>query len=151
MLWHEHPANQARQQRGLAPANSFWMWGGAPAQAETMAPAGAASLAAAGGGAPSWLRAMTTPGAKAVPGAAGIVVLPQLISAGAGNDWGAWLGAMQQLEHEWFAPLLAALRDGRTAELTLILTDREGWTEIRTTKNALRKFWRAQNLKNLTQ
>jgi hypothetical protein len=151
MLWHEHPANQARQQRGLAPVNSFWMWGGAPAQAETMAPVGAASLAVADGGAPSWLRAMTTPGAKAVPGDAGIVVLPQLISAGAGNDWGAWLGAMQQLEHEWFAPLLAALRDGRTAELTLILTDREGWTEIRTTKNALRKFWRAQNLKNLTQ
>jgi hypothetical protein len=70
---------------------------------------------------------------------------------GAGNDWGAWLGAMQQLETDWFAPLLAALRDGRTDELTLILTGREGWTEIRTSKSAQRKFWRAQNLKNLSQ
>lgn len=48
-------------------------------------------------------------------------------------------------------PLLAALRNGSTNELTMILTSREGWTEIRTSKAALRKFWRAQNLKNLTQ
>lgn len=155
MLWHEHPVNEARQQRGLAPVNSFWMWGGAGTQAGRDAGQHLA-VAAPGGPAhtshvPGWLRALATPGAKAAPGEAGTIVLPHLIPAGAGNDWGAWLGAMQQLEQEWFAPLLAALQDGRITELTLILADRDGWKEIRTTKASLRKFWRAQNLKNLTQ
>ena len=157
MLWHEHPVNEARQARGLAPVNSFWMWGGAaiPAGQAGAPPRGAsAQLAvvdAAGGLAPSWLAAFATPGAKAAPGEAGTIVLPHLSPPGAANDWGAWLGAMQQLEAEWFAPLLAALREGRTAELNMILTSRDGWTEIATSKSALRKFWRAQNLKNLTQ
>ncbi|KRC01460.1 hypothetical protein [Duganella sp. Root198D2] len=151
MLWHEHPVNEARQQRGLAPVNSFWMWGGAGAGSAAGAGAPPRALAVAAGAAPSWLAALATPAAKVAPGENGAVVLPQLIPAAAGNDWGAWLGAMQQLEHEWFAPLLAALRGGSTNELTMILTSREGWTEIRTSKAALRKFWRAQNLKNLTQ
>ncbi len=160
MLWHEHPINLARQQRGLAPVNSFWMWGGAglgdavPGEAASGAPhLAVADVAAAapGSAVPSWLAALATPGAKVAPGDAGTIVLPHLIPMGAANDWGAWLGAMQQLEQTWFAPLLAALRDGRIAELTLILADRDGWTEIRTAKPALRKFWRAQNLKNLTQ
>ena len=147
MLWHEHPVNEARQQRGLPPVNSFWMWGGADASAAgTGAP-----FAVAATSAPGWLAALTTPEAKATPGHAGTVVLPHLIPMGAGNDWGAWLGGMQQLEQEWFAPLLASLRDGRIGELTLILTSRDGTTEIRTSRSALRKFWRAQNLKNLTQ
>lgn len=170
MLWHEHPVNEARQARSLAPVNSFWMWGGGPGG---QAPAGQAAripgqLAVAGGAAghgpagagvgamggnlpPSWLAALATPGAKAAPGEDGTIVLPQLIPMGAGNDWGAWLGAIQQLEAEWFAPLLAGLRDGRLNELTLILTGRDSWTEIKTGKAALRKFWRAKNLKNLTQ
>jgi len=154
MLWHEHPVNEARQFRGLAPVNSFWMWGGAsaPASAPTRDIA-VASWPAAGpaGKPPSWLAALAAPGKPAAPGESGTIVLPHLIPMGAGNDWGAWLGAMQQLEGAWFAPLLAALRDGRTEELNLILTGRDAWTEIRTSKSALRKFWRAQNLKNLSQ
>jgi len=154
MLWHEHPVNEARQQRGLAPVNSFWMWGGAQAAAAGGAHGPLLAVAAPAGPAgivPSWLKALSAGSAVAAPGGHGTVVLPHLIPMGAGNDWGAWLGAMQQLEHEWFAPLLAAVRSGSTNELTMILTSREGCTEIRTTKAALRKFWRAQNLKNLTQ
>ncbi|WP_374583300.1 hypothetical protein [Pseudoduganella sp.] len=155
MLWHEHPVNEARQQRGLAPVNSFWMWGGASATGGGHAAGGAGqrlAVAATGNAqAPAWLRALAAPDAKAAPGEPGAVVLPHLIPAGAGNDWGAWLGAIQQLEQEWFAPLLAALKDGRLSDLTLVLTDRDGWKEIRTSKAALRKFWRSQNLKNLSQ
>lgn len=155
MLWHEHPVNEARQYRGLAPVNSFWMWGGASATAATptaqdFAVAGWPAAGAAGTP-PSWLAALSTPGKPAAPDEAGTIVLPHLIPMGAGNDWGAWLGAMQQLETDWFAPLLAALRDGRIGELAMILTSRDGWTEIRTGKSALHKFWRTQNLKNLSQ
>jgi hypothetical protein len=31
MLWHDHPVNQERVGRGLAPVNSVWFWGGGPA------------------------------------------------------------------------------------------------------------------------
>ncbi|WP_426317878.1 hypothetical protein [Pseudoduganella sp. R-43] len=151
MLWHEHSVNEARQQRGLAPVNSFWMWGGAQAEAPMAEHQPMAVATPAAAAVPSWLKALSAGSTAAAPGAHGPVVLPHLIPMGAGNDWGAWLGAMQQLEHEWFSPLLAALRNGSTNELTMILTSREGWTEIRTSKAALRKFWRAQNLKNLTQ
>jgi hypothetical protein len=156
MLWHEHPVNEARQQRGLPPVNSFWMWGGPRAAAASSVPTPTPlAITQPGGPAalplPSWLAALAAPGTKAAPGEAGTIVLPQLIAAGAGNDWGAWLAAMQHLEHEWFAPLLDALREGRIDALTMILTERDGWTQIRTGRPALRKFWRAPNLKNLTQ
>ena len=48
------------------------------------------------------------------------------------------------------APLLAAVRDGRIGDLTLVLTDRDGVTTFRTNKMALRQFWRKQTLKNLS-
>jgi len=157
MLWYAHPVNAAREERGLTPVNSFWMWGGASAPAATRPNAGA--FATAGG--PSWLRALAAPAASpadapawlaAADGvAASTLVLPQLIPAGAGNDWSAWLVAMQELEQQWLAPLLDALRSGRIGEISLVLGDRDGLTEIRTNKLALNKFWRAQNLKNLTQ
>ncbi|HYG45647.1 MAG TPA: hypothetical protein VEA17_22195 [Bordetella sp.] len=31
MVWHEHPANEARAARGVAPVNALWLYGGAPA------------------------------------------------------------------------------------------------------------------------
>lgn len=30
MLWHEHPVNVQRQERGLSPLNSLWLYGGSP-------------------------------------------------------------------------------------------------------------------------
>jgi hypothetical protein len=151
MLWHEHPVNEARQARGLPPVNSFWMWGGSPA-APTQPPA---QLAVSGGS--DWMAALASDGMRDPSPTQFLsnsaterkLLLAQLVPAGVANDWSAWLYAMQALEQTWFAPLLAALRDGGLSELTLLLGDRDGWTEIRTSGMALRKFWRAPNLKNL--
>ncbi|WP_405220091.1 hypothetical protein [Lentisalinibacter sediminis] len=33
MLWHDHPVNRARAERGLPPVNSVWFWGGGLAAA----------------------------------------------------------------------------------------------------------------------
>jgi hypothetical protein len=153
MLWHEHPVNVAREARRLPPVNSFWMWGGAPAAGPT-APASPVLVADA----PAWLAALGTPELRdgditrllAGTGERRTAVLGNLLPHGLAGDWSAWLGAMQRLEQEWFTPLLAAVRDGRIGELTLVLTDRDGVTSFRTSKMALRQFWRKQTLKNLT-
>jgi hypothetical protein len=151
MLWHEHPVNEARQARGLPPINSFWMWGGAAAPA----PQPPAALAISGGS--DWMTALVaadlrnpSPSQFLTPAATQrSILLAQLVQCGVATDWSSWLYAMQELEQSWFAPLLAALRAGTLSELTLLLGDRDGWTEIRTSGMALRKFWRAPNLKNL--
>ncbi|MBB3120112.1 hypothetical protein [Pseudoduganella violacea] len=149
MLWHEHPVNQAREARRLPPVNSFWMWGGAAA------PAPQAPLKLASCECPAWLAALAPAGARAASAANvlaapdSVTVLGQLIAPGLGGDWSAWLLEMQRLEQEWFAPLLAGVKDGRIGNLTLILGRRDSWLEIRTNKLAQHKFWCAPKLKNL--
>ena len=149
MLWFEHPVNEARQARGLPAINSFWVWGGASATATTPVPALLACDA------PPWLAALA---AKGVPaGFSGIqarehalVVLGTLTEAGLAADWSSWLMHMQQLERDWFLPVLAALKEGRLGQLTLVLSHRSAHAEFSSSKLAQRKFWRPINLNKLS-
>lgn len=151
MLWHEHPVNLARQTRGLAPVNSFWLWGGADASA--VAPATALAVIDAGHG----LGALGQPALRDAAlatlleqgGARPAALHAQLIEAAIAADWGRWLQQMQQLEQDWFAPLLAALKDGRLASVTLLLSDRGQSASFTSTRNAQRKFWRKPTLSPL--
>lgn len=166
MLWHEHPINEARQQRGLTPVNSFWLWAGADSQKPEaqvrgqtrsgLTPA-VARVSLATANCPEWLslladpalRAATAEQVLALPGDA-TVVLGQLIADGKAGDWSPWLGHMQQLEQDWLAPLLAALKSGRLGSLKLVLSSRLKLAEITVTKGALRKFWRKPSLTKLS-
>lgn len=147
MLWHSHPVNAGRKQ----PVNSFWLWAGGPAAQPRP------DMALATGAVPGWLNALAVPELRdttsvqwmANRDAHRTAVLGHLVTAGLAEDWPGWLQAMQQLEDQWFAPLRGALRSGQIADLRLVLTNRRGWTETTTTKLALNKFWRTENLKNL--
>ena len=143
MLWFSHPLNEARQARGAAPINSFWLWGGAQAAQQ---PRGTRATAEV----PDWLAMLAPPERRAVTPAqlrAGeLTIVGHALPAGLTEDWSQWLAAMAQLEHEWFAPLLAVLRAGSLGELTLVLTHREGWLETRTSKMAQYRFWRGHSL-----
>lgn len=149
MLWHEHPVNVARQERGMQPVNSFWMWGGSSAAAPS------AAQVAIGGG-PTWMQALAAPELRqptaaqliAKPGA---VVLPELIPSAQTGDWSDWIARMQRIEDEWCAPLLAALNDGRIGRVTLMLSHRNGWMNVTGGKLAQRKFWRKPTLNSLKQ
>ncbi|WP_296001615.1 hypothetical protein [Rugamonas sp.] len=158
MLWHEHAVNEARQARGLTPVNSFWLWGGAAAPA----PATAARKTLAVAGAPAWLAALGRPSLRGATLAQllahpadgddqgpRIALLGDLMESGGGGDWSDWLMHMQRLEQDWFAPLLAALHDGRVARVKLVLSHRTRLAEFTSTKNAQRKFWRKHTLNNL--
>ncbi|MES2264920.1 MAG: hypothetical protein V4724_41005 [Pseudomonadota bacterium] len=151
MLWHEHPVNEARQARGLSPVNSFWLWGGADADM----PSAATPLGISGS--PPWLNALADPSLcapqlEALLARTGdaTVLLGELVPFGIGGDWSPWLMQMQQFERDWFAPLLAALRDGRLARLRLVLGSRLQIVDTTITKGALRKFWRKPTLTHLS-
>ena len=79
-----------------------------------------------------------------------LVVHAGLVESAMAQDWGTWLAQLQELEVHWFAPLLAALKDGSLGQLRLVLSHRDGWLDCTTTRNAQRKFWRALNLNKLT-
>jgi hypothetical protein len=148
MLWHAHPVNAARQERGQPAVNSFWLWAGASAAAP--AAAGLATVHA-----PDWLAALASPALRnagpepLLAAEDGAAVLCHLLPAGLSGDWSEWLLGMESLEKDWFAPTLAALRAGKIDELALVFSHRDGWSEFRTGKMALRQFWRPLNLKKL--
>ena len=130
MALHEHPVNETRE---LA-VNSVWLWGAgalpraaaAPWRSVSAAEPLALGLARAAGIAPrapartaeTWLADLPEDGRH-------LVVLE---------------GAAAALEESWFAPLLAALRDGRIGMLTLHVPD--AGTSFETTRADLRRFWR---------
>jgi hypothetical protein len=66
--------------------------------------------------------------------------------AGAGGRLGRLAGTHAALEQDWFAPLLAALKAGSVARVTLMLSHRNGWTTAASTGMAQRKFWRKPSL-----
>jgi hypothetical protein len=151
MLWHEHPANEARQARGLPPVNSYWMWGGASAPAPALN--GGAVFA---GDCPAWIAALATPERRqpdfaAVASGEGkaTVVLGSLMAAAIGSDWGSWLMQLQRLEEQWLAPALQGLKTGAAGGVTLVLSNRDGLLEASSGRNAQRKFWRSINLNQL--
>ncbi|UGQ48425.1 hypothetical protein [Massilia endophytica] len=149
MLWHEHPVNEARAARKLPAVNSFWLWAGSPAPAAA-APSGLAVIEG-----PDWMNALASgklqdARVEDVLAKGRSAVLAQLLDAGLSGDWSSWLLNMQDLDQQWFAPVLEALRAGRIDEVTLILSHRDGWTEFRTGRMSLRRFWRPVNLKKLS-
>ncbi len=78
-----------------------------------------------------------------------LVLLDALIGPALGSDWSQWLAEFGRLEADWFAPLLAALRDGRIDSLTLILTHATGVRHWSVSRLSLKKFWRKPALAGL--
>jgi len=79
MLWFEHPVNLARQERGLPPVNSLWLFGGAM---------------------PKQFPAMQ----ESEP----VQVHEELLEPMLAHDWGAWLQALGDLETRVLRPLAAS-------------------------------------------
>jgi hypothetical protein len=152
MQWHTHAVNAAREAAGKRLINSLWLWGGAPAApAKHEAPYGyTVNL-------PGWSAALgCLCRHHAENGTVGDVIASHsahvlassdgLIASAFAADWGAWLAHMQALESDWFAPLLAALKNGKIDHLRLILSHNTGLKEFSINRFGLRKFWIAPAL-----
>ncbi len=133
-LWlHEHAVNRDRQQRGQLPVNGLWFWGGGGDGAALPAPADlpmqqrvfaddafTVGLCHAADGeaqaVPADLAALLAVAAES----ANVDALVVLDSVPRGpRD-----APLPRLDASWFEPALAALRDGRLTQLTLLVAGR---------------------------
>jgi hypothetical protein len=151
MLLHRHPVNEERESAGKPPINSIWPWGGGKLQDSVSAPCDtvwssdpfAAGLAQAAhiatrnlpDGAADLLRASASEGVN-------LVVLDRLRGAAQYGDAHGWRECLQQLERDWFAPLLQALRQERVGMVSLHALGPAGMLSAEITRGDLRRFWR---------
>jgi len=147
MLLHQSPANQAREARGVKPVNSVWLWGAGEPPGKLRADwthvwsndfiVRGLALAADAADRPSpdtcadWLAGLR--------GDRHLLVVEPLFAPAAMDDFEAWQGALAQLESDWFAPLVAALRRGRIRRLAVVGS--EG-CRLTADRRQLGRFWR---------
>ena len=148
MHWHDHHANQQREEAGFLTVNSVWLWGGASASASPVQPIFDAAFNLSG-----WMQTAAGCVAEQLyddatatnifnnPAMHKLLLLDQLLEASLGEDLGEWLLRIQSLEQEWFTPLLQALKNGVLTSCTLVLTNSTMYKELRLTRQSLRKFW----------
>jgi hypothetical protein len=149
MVLHSHPANEAREARGEPAVNSLWLWGSgrlpeppeSPWQsvlAQDPTVGGLARYAGArsrglGPTASAWLD-------RAPENGRHLAVLDNLRVPFALSEPAEYRAALEALERDWFAPLLAALRAGRIGMLSLHVP--EAGASFETIRGDLRRFWR---------
>ncbi len=148
MLLYQHPANAEREVRGEWVVNSVWLWGGGRATENLLRPFAdvrtdsalvAAFAQAAGiglsplpGGDERWIGGAGT----------SLVAWDGLRQAQHHGDFGAWRDSLQKLERHCIHPLLAALRRGRIASLTLDALQEHGSLRFTLTRGRAWQFWR---------
>jgi len=146
MLLHDHPVNQARERRGDPVINSLWLWGGGVlplsirAEPDVVYAGDALAQGLARHAGVAW-RDVPAHGDAFLSERTGrdrLVVLDGLAWPAHYNDIEDWLAQLGRLEAAWFAPLLAALRNGRIR--TLIIEACNG-RRFRTGRLQQRAFW----------
>lgn len=120
MLWHQHPLNEQRESCGQRRINALWLWGGASSGGASAAP---------------------SPATPPIPADSGPLVNDSLVGPALAGDWGSWLAALQAIDLQQVAPLVAALRNGEIDRLTLQLSDATRLREWRIGRAGMRKFW----------
>lgn len=140
MVLHAHPVNEAREARGEPAVNSIWLWG--PGRA-TRALCPWRSVAADD---PAVMGAARLAGVRyrSLPRTAGewLERLPEEGRHLALLDALRLTPALEPLERDWFAPLLAALRAGRIGMVTVHVPDGPSGLSFETIRADLRRFWR---------
>jgi hypothetical protein len=127
MLFHDHPVNAAREQRGEPAINSLWFWGGgvSPKRLQCQARRIASNHPLVKGLAlqadipvvdvPAEARGLLAPGGDGVT----LVINDALASATRYGDVESWVKQVLQLDEDWFTPLLDMLRQGVLGSLEI--------------------------------
>jgi len=158
MAWFEHPVNDARQARGLPAVNSVWFHaqGAMRPVSRPYACVGSDAAATRGLTMAAHSACMNAPRNFSALAAAlhetqntALIELAPFSTAFLAQDWPRWNAAFATLEHDWFAPALAALRAGEIAELGLTLCGDTQSVTLRITRGDLRRFWRRRTFASL--
>jgi len=151
MLLHSHPVNEARESAGEPPINSVWLWGGGHLSDPVTAPFNAvwsADVFAAGLAQAACIAARPLPADAAellhtsASTGVSLIVLDQLRAPARYGDAHGWREGLAQLERDWFAPLLAALRLEHIGMLSLHALGPAGALSVEIARGDLRRFWR---------
>jgi len=151
MVLHSHPLNEAREARGEPAINSIWLWGAgrlASIDAPSWHSVSAAEPLALGLARAAGVRHRTLPASgvawldRMPEEGRHLVVLDALRAPLALSETADYHEALARLERDWFAPLLAALRDGRIGMVTINVPDAGECVACETIRGDLRRFWR---------
>lgn len=147
MLMHTHPVNLARAARGQPAVNSVWLWGAGEWRrgANPHTRIAADNLFARGVAGACGIPALRLPDCVASLPAAPhshdslLVVHEACRDAAAYEDFEAWRDAVEQLERNWFAPLLGALQQRRVDCIDLYALN---GSRYRLTRTRLLAVWK---------
>lgn len=129
MLLHGHDVNQHRARHGHPLVSGLWLWGGglmplpgkaicSQLQTRHSVLSGLASLHGV-----TQVSGITDADALPESDTALLIDLDACESAAASGDVQRWCTRLEQLEHDWFAPLLTALMRGTVRQLDLLPLD----------------------------
>ena len=147
MLFHAHPVNSAREQRGEPAINSLWFWGGGElpevVQTEFTRVASDHPLAMGLARQAGITRVDLPSGATelfdfAAPGSS-LLVTDVLESPVLYGEVERWLERLLQLEQQWFIPLLEAMRRGELTSLAIYPCNGQ---RFHISRRQLRAFWK---------
>lgn len=154
VVLHNHPINRTREAAGQRTINSVWFWGPGELPASLSAPAThlAVSSPLVRGMARAAGLEPTTPQTFAdLPAGDALVELSAVYHPSLYLDLEPWQAALLDLERDWFAPAVAALKAGTLSTLTLTMPDERGGRQITLKRRHLWCFWRKpQTLETLT-
>ena len=148
---HAHPVNQRREDKGLLPINSLWLWGAGALPPRIAADFDgvwsnhplATGLARAAGvpthPVPVDAAAFLT---HAAPGTHQLVELDDLADPVQHENGEAYRNAIANLERRWFAPLRQALAAGRIAPLRIEAATAYATLTWESGRRDTWKFWR---------
>ncbi|MBY0574298.1 MAG: hypothetical protein K2P84_11510 [Undibacterium sp.] len=130
MLWHIHPINQAREERGERPINSVWLHSGSAELANSTFQNGEQGL-------------------SQLSGDSNRICLPNLIESAINGDAAEWLAQINCLETTWFLPLQLALKNKEISSVDFYLSDSTKLAHYHFTSGKNLRFWRKPTLKSL--
>jgi hypothetical protein len=145
MLLHGHPVNQAREERGLHPINSLWLWGGG--KPEPLRP----EIDVAGGDdglSRLFACAATVPFTTSLHemlaggGQKGLWIAGTPSDAWQRGDLYAWRDAVAGLERDVLEPVWQAIRQGRLRGLTLDVPSQDAARRFELSRADSWKLWR---------